>query len=452
MATLLKRISSIKIVNLYLGVISSIAFFPTLIALGLFGIALLTLYWDQHTSGHLFGISFEKNIINPDSARSLLSAIAGGIITLMVFSFSMVMVILNQTSSSFSPRLLPGLVSQRSNQIVLGFYLGTIAYTFTILSSIQSKIYQFQIPSLAIVINAVLALVCLGMFISFIHAISQTIQIGNLVIRISKNTLEALSYEIHKKVYVPDEQLPDMQHWVTLKSHVSGYFYRIEQKRLLRIAKEWDVCIKLMIPLGMFVNKRDILFMCSRPISEEEHLEIVDTFVFHHQEKVTQNYVHGFKQLSEIAIKALSPGINDPGTAVQALNQLTDLFNCRLEVYGYNIVTDEAHHLRIIYEPVPIDTLFYFSFSSIKNYATADIPVMHTLFLMISSLIRNDTSQKHTNLWLKAVNDLIETYGPALHTYTDKESMAKMVYNIIQNFPDHPESAFAKEKLAALTV
>lgn len=270
--------------------------------------------------------------------------------------------------------------------------------------------------------------------------------------RIYRETREALSYEIHKKVYIPEDQLPDMQHWVPLKSPVWGYFYRIEQKRILRIANEWDVCIRLLIPAGMFVNKQDTLFLCSRSLSQEEQWEVIDTFVFHHQEKVVQNYVHGFKQLSKIAIKALSPGINDPGTAIQALNQLTDLFNYLLEVYGYNIITDEAYHLRLIYEHVSIDTLFYLSFSSIKNYALADIPVMHTLFLMISSLARNDVAQKYTTLWLKAVNDLIESYGPTLHTHSGKESMAKMVYNIIQDFPDHPEIAFAKEKLATLSV
>ena len=453
MAKLLTRISGNKIINIYFAVTSSIAFYPSLIALALFGISLITLYWDQHSNGTLFGVELSiKNIINPNSARALLSTIAGGIISLMVFSFSMVMVILNQTSSSFSPRLIPGLVSQRSNQFVLGCYLGTIAYTFTILSSIESKIYLFQVPSLAIIINAVLALVCLGMFISFIHAVSQTIQIGNLIMNIYRDTLEALSEEIEERIYVPEEQLPDMQHWTVMKSPISGYFYRLEYRRFLRIAKKLNICVKLIIPVGMFVNKQDAIFLCNRPLSQEEHWDVLDTFMFHHQERVRQNYVYGFKQLSEIAIKALSPGINDPGTAVQALNQLTDLFNYRLEIYGYCILTDDQQNLRLICEPVAIETLFYLSFSSIKNYATSDIPVMHNLFLMIASLVRNDAAQKHTALWLKAVNDLIETYGPALHTQTDRESMAKMAYNIIQDFPDHPESMLAQEKLSALSV
>jgi len=440
-----------KLIHFYLVVTSSIAFYPTLIALGLFIVSFITLYWDQHTTGSVFGIPLSiKNIINPDSARSLLGTIAGGIISLMVFSFSMVMIILNQTSSIFSPRLLPGLVSQRSNQVVLGFYLGTIAYTFSILSSIESNVYQFQVPSVSIVLNAAFALVCLGLFISFIHATSQTIQIGHLIMKIYRDTKNALDREI-EKVHIPDHQLPDMAHWTPMPSPIASYLYSIEQKKLLRIAKELNVCIRLKVPVGMFVNKNDIVYLCNHTLTQAQHKHIFDTFVFHHQERAGQNYVHGFKQLSEITIKALSPGINDPGTAVQALNQLTDLFNHRIAMYGYCIATDENHDLRLIYEPVAMETLFYLSFSSIKNYATADIPVMHTLFLMIASLVRNDTAQQHTDTWLKAVNDLIESYGPTLHTHSDKSSLTKMTQNIIQHFPEHPESALAMEKLAALS-
>ncbi len=159
-----------KLRILYLNVVNGIAFYPTLIAIGLFFLSLFTLYIDERSPGLLLGYEIPiKNILYPDSARTLLGAIAGSMISLMVFSFSMVMIILSQTSSNYSPRLLPNLIGQRSKQVVMGFYIGTIAYTFTVLTSIDSKLYAFGVPTLSIIINSLLSLLCLALFVSFIN-------------------------------------------------------------------------------------------------------------------------------------------------------------------------------------------------------------------------------------------------------------------------------------------
>ena len=113
----------------YQRIIHSLAFYPTLIAIGFFLLCLLTMAieyqpWMMALKGY-----FDLGLVrNADNARLILGTLVAGILSLMVFSFSMVMVVLNQAGSNLSPRVIPGLITKRSHQVVLGFYLGTTMY------------------------------------------------------------------------------------------------------------------------------------------------------------------------------------------------------------------------------------------------------------------------------------------------------------------------------------
>ncbi|WPP48571.1 DUF2254 domain-containing protein [Catalinimonas niigatensis] len=442
------KISTNRLVKLYLSIISSIAFYPTILALGLFGLSLLTLYIDNGSPDQLLGMDVTiKNILDPDSARSLLGAIAGGMISLMVFSFSMVMVILSQTSSSYSPRLLPNLVGRRHHQIVLGFYLGTIAYTFVILSSIQSRMYPFGVPSLSVITNAALSFVCLGLFISFINNVSQNIQIGNIIRDIHLNTLKGITYEIENEVYIPPHQLPDMSAWFAVPSPFSGYLNGIDYASIAKVARGLDITLKVCVPIGRYVNQRDIILLLSRSVSEEECGKLFRQIVFLHQENVSQNYVYGFKQLSEIATKALSPGINDPGTALQALDRLSDLFIVRTQLSGYKIKTDKQEKLRVVSEPIYFRDLLYFCLGTIMNYAAGDLPVNHKLIQVLGAIARNDDEGRHTDIILSMLDDLVTHFMNEFSTHSDKYSLSKQASQIIRQYPGHPTSVAISHKI-----
>ncbi len=433
----------------YLRVITSIAFVPTLIAVLLFLLSLFTLYLDQGSPDRLVGYKIGiESLINPDSARSLLSAIAGGMISLMVFSFTMVMVVLNQTSSNYSPRVLPSLIGQRSHQVIMGFYLGTIAFTFVVLTSIQSKIYAFEIPSLSIIINTLLSLISLALFVSFIQSISEDIQIGNIINNIYAKTLKSLEREIQKKTYVSEDTLPDTAHWHVIKSPVSGYYNNVDERTFLKTTQKLGVAVKILIPAGKYISRGEPFFAISSTLEEERQHSIFETFVFHHQEVLAQNYVFGFKQLTEIAVKALSPGINDPGTAIQAIDRLTDLFIHRLDLPDCCVLKDDQHELRMIATVVPIEDLFYFSFSAIRNYAGQDIPVLHKLLLLVGALLENNKNQQVTGMLLTAVYDLIEQFSPEIRSHSDKLRLTQLIEQLLARRSHQPEEEKIRKKLA----
>jgi len=170
-----------RVQSIYLSIISSIAFYPALLSIFFFLLSLVMLSLEtSEITNFLIDRANFLVISDADTARSILGTLIGGILSLMVFSFSMVMILLNQASSNFSPRLLPGLISDKSNQLVLGIYLGTIIYNIIVLISIVSDSDKYTINGLSILIGIVLGVVCLVMFVYFIHSISIGIQINNI--------------------------------------------------------------------------------------------------------------------------------------------------------------------------------------------------------------------------------------------------------------------------------
>ena len=137
----------------YQRIIHSLAFYPTLIAIGFFLLCLLTMAieyqpWMMALKGH-----FDLGLVrNADNARLILGTLVAGILSLMVFSFSMVMVVLNNAAASLSPRVIPGLISSKGHQKTLGIYLGSILYALLLITTIEQG-NSDRVPSLGVLIK-----------------------------------------------------------------------------------------------------------------------------------------------------------------------------------------------------------------------------------------------------------------------------------------------------------
>ena len=187
---LMKKFTKV-LYKFYINVINSIAFFPVLIAAALFVFSIFVLYFETtHT-----GIEIKKNfpfmfVSNYQNAMQILSTLITGIISLTVFSFSMVMIVLNQASSNFSPRVIPGVITKKAHQVVLGFCIGTIIYSLIIIHNVQATTKNIQFPQIGVLIAEILGIICLILFVYFIHSISLSIQVDNILVKILKDTLK----------------------------------------------------------------------------------------------------------------------------------------------------------------------------------------------------------------------------------------------------------------------
>ena len=324
-------------------------------------------------------------IDNTETARTLLSTLIGGLISLMVFSFSMVMILLNQASSNFSPRVLPGIISDEKHQIVLGLDLAVILYNIFILVSIEPKGSTYQTPGFSVLIAIILTVICLASFIYFIHHISQSIQVGTILYSVHSRTKNGLLKNIESAFKITNE-FPQISNWISISINKAGYFQGVLKDDLLDICLENKLKIAFEIRKGQFVMSDQEGFLVDKPISEEIKEKILKTLIISKEELTGDNYIYGFRQISEIGIKAMSPGINDPGTALNSIDYLTELFTflMRTTDFEYLVDGDGANYVRL--KRNTFQEVLYNVLATYRPYCSHDIIVTGKLFTMLSSL------------------------------------------------------------------
>lgn len=364
---------------------SKIAFYPTLLGIGGFLLSLAVLYLEGLGASAFLREELPSLIIkDPSTARTLISTFIAGIISLMVFSFSMVMILLNQASNNFSPRLLPGLISNRRHQLVLGFYLATLVYSIFTLIAIESTVETMTLPAFSVLIAVILTISCLGIFIYFIHSISQAIQVNNILQNIHDKS-QARLLEIIEDTNPKASAFPEGGNWFTYYANETGYFQDLLLSTLLNLGEEQEMKIEILPVKGSFILKGIPLFKCTKQLEEEEIRKVLGCFIYSRTELLEENYVLGFKQITEIALKAMSPGINDPGTALNAIDYLTELFAIRMRKSDTSLISREDT-IYIKLNTVKFSDLLYLVMASLRKYCKHDVIIVQKLFIMLKYL------------------------------------------------------------------
>lgn len=195
---------------------------------------------DAWLAAHFEPLTIRDN----DTARLILGTLVGGMISMMVFSFTMVMTTLSRASATLSPRVIPGIVSKRSHQITLGVNLGTILFALVLATRVAHDGVNDTPPSAGVLMAIVLALVNLVFFVAFIESISRDIHVDRVCEGIYQETRSQL-IEAIKKVDIIRQPLPiGSASWPAQKADTSGYLLAINRQRLAEIASNMiSLCI-----------------------------------------------------------------------------------------------------------------------------------------------------------------------------------------------------------------
>ena len=374
--------------KLYRQILASIAFYPVLISFGflIFGFIITSVESVEVVNELKEKIPY-LIIRDPDVAQTILSTMIGGIFSLTVFSFSMVMVVLNQASSNYSPRLLPGLISNKKHQIILGVYIGTLLYNVLILISLGASDISKNSVGLSTMIAAIFGIVCVSLFVYFIDTISKSIQIYNIVDKISANSYNFLEKKIEKQ----DESSGESQWWRVIRSNKTGYYkgfdsslmsdYFEENKNVLEILPYKDQHIWEGMPIMRIKEK----------VPDDELKSLLLCFHFSPDKNEYNSYTGGMIKLMEVAVKAMSPGINDPGTAIDAVTKIGPLLDKSFKIFPKTAEYLYDDKLKLIKNNVTPDELMRLIIQPIRQYAKQDSSVMYVL---INTLlyIKNDNS------------------------------------------------------------
>lgn len=384
----------------YSKITQSIAFYPAVIAIGFLLLSFIMIEIDFSDWGKNIKTSLKwLSLKDADTARSIISTIAGAILSLTVFSFSMVMIVLNQAASQMSNRVLSSMITNRFQQIVLGFYIGTIVYALFLLSTIRDIDSGISVPALSIYLLIFLTVIDIFLFIYFLEYVTQTVKYETIINRVKDKTLDSMKekFDTIQTANITWEDLP----FKVIKVKESNYFQSIDQKKMLEVAAAKNLYISILHPLSTFLLKDTPLIKvyCQNEISEEIIDEISTSTDFYSGQPIDRNADYGFSQLAEIAIKALSPGINDPGTAVGALNALSDLFCFRLYCGLPEILKDKNNMARIYAPATNFEQIFDKCLHPIWNYGKKDQYIQTGLLQILHQLDALDEKNSHSAIF-----------------------------------------------------
>ncbi len=274
-------------------------------------------------------LAFESG---PEGARSVLSTIAGAMISVTGLVFSITIVVLQLASSQFTPRVLQTFLDDRVTQHTLGVFAASFLYALTVLRGVQNQDLggPDAVPQLAVTFAYLLVLGAVGMFLTFIHHITTSISVDAVIGRVAGQCRGLIERSEAEAGELPHErpELPRLGRQSVVASPRSGYVDLVDRHRLAEIACGHDVRVEVLHPLGTFVAAGSPLALVQSAADASD----VDWATALHaglsvrnQRSMEQDLSFGLRRLVDIAERALSPGVNDPTTAVQVVNQLHDL-------------------------------------------------------------------------------------------------------------------------------
>lgn len=391
----------------YNKITESIAFYPAVIAVGFLLLSWVMLEIDFSPAGqHLkAGLSW-LSLRDASTARSIVSTVAGALISLTVFSFSLVMIVLNQAASQMSNRVLTSMIENRFQQIILGFYIGTIVYALFLLSTIRDINSGISVPALSIYLLILLTVIDIFLFIYFLDYVTQTVKYETVIHRVQQKTMVTMKekFAALKEENVSWSHLP----FIEIKSGESNYFQGFNEKKLLNIAGEKNLYVSFLYKQGTYLIK-GVVFMkvySEGLIDEECQHELLSATDFFKGQPIEKNADYGFNQLAEVAIKALSPGINDPGTAVISLHSLSDIFAYRLYHNLPSLRPGNEGVKRIHIPCSSFDYMFQKCILAIWNYGKKDEYVQQELVSMVKQLKAADYKKLYTTEFDKLIAEV----------------------------------------------
>jgi uncharacterized membrane protein len=365
---------------------SSYWFLPSLLALGAILLSALTLHidttlnpkWARDTAWIWAG--------GADGARNVLATIASSTITVAGVVFSITIVTLTLASSQFGPRLLRNFMNDRGTQLVLGVFVATYLYCLLVLRAIRGTDQATVVPFLSVTCGVIFAVASVGFLIFFIHHISTSIIAENVIARVARDLQANLDRLYPKKLEKAspndcperEDMLPDaFEHDPrTIASETSGFIQGIAMENLLHLAQEKELIIRLRRRAGQFIAAGDIIAEVVPRGDDSLPGGILRNVFFGRDRTPTQDIEYSIDQLVEVAVRALSPGVNDPFTAITCIEWLGAAL---IQMVGREIPSrwcyDEGGKLRVITDATDFEGITNSALNQVRQYGCRSVAV-----------------------------------------------------------------------------
>jgi uncharacterized membrane protein len=381
-------------------------------------------------------------------ARSLLEVVAGSMISVSATAFSITIVALQLAASNFGPRLLRNFMQDTGNQVVLGTFIGTFIYCLLVLRTIRGEGdgYELFVPQLSVTMGILLAVISVGVLIYFIHHASTIIQASHVIENVSEELHKAIERLFPEKIgrgglhdiEQVDEEIPfDFeQESRTIRTDSTGYLQAIDNEKLMKLATKHNLLLRIEYRPGKYIINGCSLAMVfpSERINKKLSKRINDAFILGKERTEQQDVEFPINQLVEIALRAISPAVNDPFTAIRCIDTLAAGL-CHLvqrnfpSPYRY----DKNNKLRVIAEPIIFDELASCAFNQIRQYGKSDAAVSIRLLDAITRISTYTNNPKYQRVLRHHADMILQDSSNELSQEQDCKNLQERYNDLIQS-------------------
>jgi uncharacterized membrane protein len=386
----------------------------------------------------------------PDGARTVLSVIAGSMISVAGVVFSITIVVLTLASSQFGPRLIKNFMNVRANQMVLGTFVANFTYCILVLHTVNATIEARFVAGLSVTIAIVMSLFGLGVLIYFIHNVSESIQAQNIIARVCRDLDTAVDRIFPERLgqgkdlavgpIKRDYDIPTAcdNEVCQITAACSGYLQAVDNDALIRIAVEEDLLIHLGYRPGNFITRGSTLVTVwpGEKVDEQLSEKINAIIIVGSERTLEQDVEFAISQLVEIAVRALSPGINDPITAITCIDWLGSIL-CQLadrkmpSSHRY----DQHNRLRVICKPFTFEGMVDAAFNMIRQNSQSVAAVSIRLLETITTVAAQTHQQAHREALLRHAAMVAHGCNGSLSADDDRKDL-KNCYETAVKFLD----------------
>ena len=329
---------------------------------------------------------------DPQVAQVILAGIAASIMTVVSIVFAILLMTLTLASMQFSPRIIVSFVRDRATQWTLGIFLGTFLYCMAALPAAHSLPQPFA-PVITVMDAILLAIICVGLLLFFIHHISQAISVNHIVDRIASETEVVIDDVMpfprrQSRVETGDGTEPA---WETaILSNVSGYIRFVDTKRLLALATSYRVKVNVVRRVGQFVPAGVPLVMVHKGerLSADNQAEFREAVDLGPARTFQQDVEFGVLQIVDIALKAISLAVNDPTTAMCCVDQLSRLMIHFVSREMPEPLFYDLHGIaRVSIQWIDYERLLDSAFEQIRMYSKTDTAVSLRLLRALGDIV-----------------------------------------------------------------
>ena len=418
---------------------SSLWFLPTLIVLGSGVLAVAFIELDSRLSFKLL-TNFPRLFgAGAEGSRGMLSSIAGSMITVASVTFSITIVALSQASSQYSSRILRNFMRDRGNQAVLGVFLGVFTYCLFVLRAIRGGDEGQFIPSLSVFGALVLALVAIGFLIFFIHHVASLLQASNVIAAAAHETLQTIDRLFPERLRDDGSEaeagpesnnLLEQERPIIIPAPKTGYIQSHDEEAFFDLACSSQSVFRMHVGIGEFAAfDSPLVSVYSSSFMDEKLVKNIQaTYSINSLRTIEQDAGFGIRQIVDIALKALSPGVNDTTTAVTCIDYLTAI-NLRLanRRIAHALVFEDGR-LRVIVKGPSFERFVGESFDEIRANARGNATVILRLLHSLKTIGAATDDAGRSSLISKHISLLEDLTNRTIDSEYDAARIRRVLY------------------------